>query len=224
MKKSILLFYLMLFTGATLFAQVEHSVPFPTTFPTYPYSSPQDNFKATKIVEARKGTDGIWYCLVKLEAFAIKKQPPGIKYFEPPAFSNQVYFANNNGSYTYSRPLNGGYSPNIPGQNEVSLYKSYKQYMPTGENGYFVWLKANYATDTQIGIIPDPGIHSIPLPNVIGGSMFNIIYSIGYSYKSGFPSNIRFGGWNVGMEYLLTFPFPSGTALHIDLVIAKPNN
>ena len=218
----------MLFTGATLFAQSSLPAgPLPAGVQPHPYSSPQDNFKATKIVEAKKDNNGIWYCLVKLEALAIKNHAPNIKFYDAPSFIDAVYFSNYDGTYIHSRPFNnGGYSPNTPGQNEVSKYKSYNQYMPTGEKGFFVWLKANYATDYQIGIIPNPGANSLPTPNIIGGDTFDLCYQIGYTYKSGFPSNIRFGGWLVSLEWFL-LPFPiglTGEPLKIDLVIARPNN
>lgn len=234
MKKNSVLFLFMMLIAASLFAQ--SSMPIvsaPTNVPIYNYSSP-DNFQATKIVEARKGSDGNWYCLVKLEALNIKNTRPGFNYYEQPAFINGVYILNTayiyldekSQQYYLSDHKFIGYDPNVPGKNEVSNYKSYNQYMPTGEKGFFIWLKANYGTATQVGIVYNPGANSIPVAGVSGGNIFDIMYTIGYSYKQGFiTSNIYFGSWLVRMQ---SFPLgmggPMGTHLEIDLVTAKPVN
>jgi len=232
MKKSVLLSALMLFVVASVFSQSSLPlVPLPAGVPYYNYSSP-DNFQATKIVEAKKGNDGNWYCLVKLEALSIKNTRPGFNYYDQPSFYNGVYFLDDGAIYPtveskryfYSSHNHVGYSPNVPGRNEVSKYKSYNQYMPTGEKGFFVWLKANYATESQVGIVPNPGANSIPLPNYIGGDSFDIVYDIGYSYKKGFiVKDIVFGGWLVKMESRPNgMSGGTGQYLQVNLTIAKP--
>ncbi|WP_223581894.1 hypothetical protein [Sphingobacterium sp. GVS05A] len=233
MKKNIVLFFLMMFVMSSLLAQSSMPLVYaPADIPIYNYSSP-DNFQATKIVEARKGNDGNWYCLVKLEALNIKNTRPGFNYYEQPSFINGVYILNeaiyfNEKSQQYYRSDHKfiGYDPNVPGKNEVSKYKSYNQYMPTGEKGFFIWLKANYATATQVGIVPNPGGNSIPTPGVSGGNTFDIMYNIGYSYKKGFIiKNIFFGGWLVRMQaFPLGMNGPHGEYLQVDLVTAKPSN
>ncbi len=208
-------------------------VPAPSAYPTFNYSS-VDNFRATKIVEAKKGNDGNWYCLVKLEALSIKNNRPDItSYVDGPYFNDGVYILDNSvinpspssKQYYYCSHKSVGYDPNIPGRNEVSKYKSYNQYGPTGEKGFFIWLKANYGTTTQIGIVPNPGDNGIPLPNYIGGNEYDLMYSINGMYKKGWPiSNLLFAGWYVRME---TYPDgylgPRKEPLVIDLVIARPN-
>ncbi len=96
--------------------------------------------------------------------------------------------------------------------------------MPTGEKGFFIWLKANYGTENQVGIVPDPGANSIPSPNYSGGDSFDVAYYIGYSYKKGFIiKNIYFGGWLVRMESSPNGMFGGvGQPLRVNLTIAKP--
>ncbi|WP_293882803.1 hypothetical protein [Sphingobacterium sp. UBA1498] len=207
--------------------------PAPSAYPTFNYSS-LDNFRATKIVEAKKGNDGDWYCLVKLEALSIKNNRPDIaSYIDGPYFYNGVYILDNSAiypspsskQYYHCHHNSVGYDPNIPGRNIVSKYKCYNQYGPSGEMGFFIWLKANYATTTQIGIVPNPGENGIPLPNYVGGNEYDLMYSINGSYKKGWPfSSIVFAGWYVRME-----SYPDGNLgprqepLKIDLLIARPN-
>ncbi|ULT22326.1 hypothetical protein KUH03_23085 [Sphingobacterium sp. E70] len=163
---------------------------------------------------------------MKLEALNVKNNRPDItNYDEAPSFYNTVYILDNSG--LSSDPANKqyyrcfhytSYDPNISGRNEVSKYKCYNQYGPTGENGFFIWLKANYGTATQIGIVPNPGANSIPLPNYMGGNEYDIIYSIS-AYKG------RFVNWYVRMEtYPNGYLGPRQEPLKIDLVISRPSN
>ncbi len=132
MKRNAMLFLFMTLLTALLFGQTSLPlVPLPSGVSYYDYSSP-DNFRATKIVEARKGNDGNWYCLVKLEAMGIKDTRPGFNYYDQPSFYNSVYILDKSFIYTnveskryfHSDHKGVGYDPNVLGKNEVSLYKS----------------------------------------------------------------------------------------------------
>ncbi|UPZ38280.1 hypothetical protein MUB18_08205 [Sphingobacterium sp. PCS056] len=226
MKKNIILIYFILLTAFTTYAQSTMPlVPAPTDKPIFKYTSP-DNFRATKIVEAKIGNDGRWYCLVKMEALGYRDANGGsLTYISYPEFSNGLYIKNPNvigGTPMYFKCNTAGfYDPNTPGQNEVSLYKSYNQYKPTGENGYFIWLKANYLSNTQVGIVDNPGSNGIP-PFYSGENVFDVIYNLTYFYKNGLLPP-KTGHWYVSMD-----AFPNGIGggrgqnLVVELLTTKP--
>lgn len=190
MKKSLVLFCSLIFGSFMGFAQ-DSPLPLvtkPNDNPLFYYNpSEGDDFRATRIIEARIGSDGDWYCLVEFEALGIKKRYtgsvkggpyliPGGGIYIKPLFSvfNGWWHKAVTGSSNYA------YNPSTESVANIFQYKAYSRYMPTQKEGAFMWLKANYVSPTQIGLVNNPGNYSVPSGPT---NKFNLIYTIGVITK-----------------------------------------
>lgn len=227
MKKVQILFSSLVFYSFTAFAQ-QSPLPIvskPTDNPSY-YHSPSegDNFRATRIVDARIGSDGDWYCLVEFEALSIKNRylgnvkvgpyliPGGGIYIWPVTgiILPSVYYKAVTGSTNYA------YNPSTESQSNIFQHKTYSRYLPTQKEGAFMWLKANYVSPTQIGLVNNPGNYSVPSNP---SNRFYMIFTAGVTTKS---SNLESKYWYVQRISELA-PTAHMDEVVIDLKINRPN-
>ncbi len=182
-----------------------------------------DDLRATRIKEARIGADGDWYCLVQFEALGIKNRYPGkIKYgpylipgggiYILPArpFPNDTWYKAVTGSSNYA------YNPNTESISNIFQYKAYSRYMPTQTEGAFMWLKANYVSPTEIGLVNNPGSFSVPSDPT---NKFQMTYTVGVTTKlspieAKYWYVVRGGGFDV---------WQPDTEVVVDLKINRPN-
>ncbi|WP_153845746.1 hypothetical protein [Sphingobacterium paramultivorum] len=217
----ICFFFLFCFFG---FAQ-QSPLPLvskPTDNPSFYYNPTEgDDFRATRIIEARIGSDGDWYCLVEFEALSIKNRYPGTVtvgpylvpgggiYIRPSLSILNSWYKAVTGASNYA------YNPSTENISNIFQYKTYARYLPTQKEGAFMWLKANYVSPTEIGLVNNPGNYSIPSAPA---NKFNIIYTIGVTVKLNKLEN-RYWYMQRGGDIGFGAPFDE---VSVDLKITRP--
>lgn len=231
MKKNIL--FICAFILFTMVTFAQSPLPVVSTpsdiFLSY-FDIDRDDFKATRILDAKIGADGNWYCLVELEAPRIGNRVSG-------SIVDGPYLIPGGGLYIRAASIgptnvapnwyksvdnNSHYNPNTVSPNEIVEFKSYSRYAPTGKEGAFMWFKATYLSPTEVGIYYD-GQNITPSNS---GSMFEVIYTAAVTVKTGtWPfQKIKAMPWYVQMSKSpLSPPFTLGPWLVINLKIKRPN-
>ncbi|GAA4183332.1 hypothetical protein [Sphingobacterium ginsenosidimutans] len=192
----------------------------PTNKPLYLANS-SDRVVASKIMEARKGADGNWYCLVKFDILSFDSSRKPVSGMSNVLPGNITLFRSSNelqgGVFApadlYSNTQTGYYyDPNDPSRNSLIEFKAFIRYIPTGEDGNFIWIKANYESSTEVGVGP---YFNGPVTNA--GNSFDFIYPI--VYMKGGKLDFYYVKWGAfkggGASYV-------GEGLKVNLKIRKP--
>jgi len=226
MKKNIILLFSLFFLSYAGFAQ-QSPLPFvskPTDYPWFSYNPAEgDDFRATRIIEARIGSDGDWYCLVEFEALSIKNRYSGTVAVGPYLVPGGGIYINNSNSIVngwwykaVTGSTNYAYNPSTESVSNIFQYKAYSRYLPTQKEGAFMWLKANYVSPTQVGLANNPGNYSVPSDPT---NRFNIMYTLGVTLKL---NKLETKSWYMQRGGEVGFGSPMNEVV-VDLKINRPN-